>query len=43
MLAKGKDRKALHQFAKSLAKRLKPYLQGRGVNLDIDVDPIFIL
>lgn len=43
MLAKGKDHRTLHQFAKLLAGRLRPLIKGRGVNLDIDVDPIFIL
>lgn len=43
MLAKGSEPKSLHQFANVLADRLKPFIKGRGVNLDIDVDPIFIL
>ncbi len=43
MLVKGEDPKSLHKFAFGLADRLKPLLKGKGVNLDIDVDPIFIL
>ncbi len=43
MLVKGEDPKSLHKFVFGLADRLKPLLKGKGVNLDIDVDPIFIL
>ena len=43
MLAKGKSPQLLHQFAKELASRMDVQLQGKGVNLDIDVDPVFIL
>jgi hypothetical protein len=43
MLAKGKSPKLLHQFAKEMAFRLEEETKGKGVNLDIDVDPIFIL
>jgi len=43
MLAKGKSPKLLHQFAQELAFRLEEETKGKGVNLDIDVDPIFIL
>ncbi len=43
MLVKGEDPKSLHKFAFGLADILKPLLKGKGVNLDIDVDPIFIL
>jgi hypothetical protein len=43
MLAKGKSPKLLHQFAQKLALRLEDETKGKGVNLDIDVDPVFIL
>ncbi len=43
MLAKGKSSSLLHQFAKDLATRLKSQTKGEGVELDIDVDPVFIL
>jgi primosomal protein N' (replication factor Y) len=43
MLAKGTSPQSLHQFAQELAVRLEAQTKGRGVNLDIDVDPVFIL
>ncbi len=43
MLAKGKSPQLLHQFAQELASRMEVQIKGRGVNLDIDVDPVFIL
>jgi primosomal protein N' (replication factor Y) len=43
MLAKGKSPQLLHRFAKELASRMEAPLQGKGVHLDIDVDPVFIL
>ena len=43
MLAKGKTSQLLHQFAQELALLLEDQTKGRGVNLDIDVDPVFIL
>ena len=43
MLAKGKNPPLLHQFAKGLATRMEIPLREKGVQLDIDVDPIFIL
>jgi len=43
MLAKGTSPQSLHQFAQELAVRLEGQTKGRGVNLDIDVDPVFIL
>ena len=43
MLAKGKSPQVLHQFAQALASRMEAPLKGKGVNLDIDVDPVFIL
>ena len=43
MLAKGKSPKLVHQFAQELAFRLEKETKGKGVNLDIDVDPVFIL
>ncbi len=43
MLAKGKSSRMLHQFARGVAQRLEKETGGTGVNLDIDVDPIFVL
>ncbi len=43
MLVKGESPKLLHQFARELAFRLEGETKGKGVNLDIDVDPVFIL
>jgi primosomal protein N' (replication factor Y) len=43
MLAKGKASQLLHQFAQELALLAEDYTKGRGVNLDVDVDPVFIL
>jgi primosomal protein N' (replication factor Y) len=43
MLAKGKSPKLLHQFAIELACRLEDETKAKGVNLDIDVDPVFVL
>jgi primosomal protein N' (replication factor Y) len=43
MLVKGKSSPWLHQFANDLAHRLKTQAKGVGVELDIDVDPVFIL
>jgi primosomal protein N' (replication factor Y) len=43
MLAKGKSSQLLHRFAKELASRMEAPLKGKGVHLDIDVDPVFIL
>lgn len=43
MLAKGKSSPLLHQFAKELASQMEVSMKGKGVHLDIDVDPVFIL
>jgi primosomal protein N' (replication factor Y) len=43
MLAKGKSTQLLHQFARELTVRLEAQIKGKGVNLDVDVDPVFIL
>ncbi len=43
MLAKGKSHHSLHQFARHLAAQMEAMTKGKGVNLDIDVDPVFIL
>jgi primosomal protein N' (replication factor Y) len=43
MLVKGKSSQLLHQFAQELAFLLEDQTKGKGVNLDIDVDPVFIL
>jgi primosomal protein N' (replication factor Y) len=43
MLAKGKSSQLLHRFARALAAQLENEIKAKGVNLDIDVDPISIL
>jgi primosomal protein N' (replication factor Y) len=43
MLVKGNSSRLLHQFGRELAVRMEDQTQGRGVSLDIDVDPVFIL
>jgi primosomal protein N' (replication factor Y) len=43
MLLKGKSSSLLHRFGRDLAGRLEPQTKGRGVSLDIDVDPVSIL
>ena len=43
MLAKGKSPQLLHRFAKELSSKMGVLLKGKGVDLDIDVDPVFIL
>jgi len=43
MLVKGKSSQLLHQFAQELESHLEVQTRGRGVHLDIDVDPVFIL
>jgi primosomal protein N' (replication factor Y) len=43
MIAKGVNSRLLHQFAQELARKMEGQMKGRGINLDIDVDPIFIL
>jgi primosomal protein N' (replication factor Y) len=43
MLAKGKSPQLLHRFAKELSSGMDVPLKGKGVDLDIDVDPVFIL
>ncbi len=43
MLTKGKSPQLLHQFAKELSSRMDVLLKEKGVHLDIDVDPVFIL
>ncbi len=43
MIAKGKSSQLLHRFAQELRRPLELYAKGKGVNLDIDVDPVFIL
>ena len=43
MLAKGKSPQLLHQFAKELSSRMDVPLKGKGVDLNVDVDPVFIL
>jgi len=43
MLVKGKSSRLLHHFAQDLAGRLENQTKSRGVSLDIDVDPVFIL
>jgi primosomal protein N' (replication factor Y) len=43
MLAKGRSPESLHRFARELSSQMDGPLRGKGVNLDIDVDPVFIL
>lgn len=43
MLAKGVNIKLLHQFARELVRTMEDRIRGRGVHLDVDVDPVFIL
>ena len=43
MLAKGKSPRLLHRFAAALSSRMDVRLKGKGVDLDIDVDPVFVL
>jgi primosomal protein N' len=43
MLAKGVNSKILHQFAKEVMTQMEERTKGRGVNLDVDVDPVFVL
>ena len=43
MLAKGKSSRLLHQFSQALAARMEDQTKGKGISLDIDVDPVFIL
>lgn len=43
MLAKGTNVQFLHQFARELISQMEPDLKGKGVQLEVDVDPVFIL
>jgi primosomal protein N' (replication factor Y) len=43
MLAKGESPQLLHQFARGIASGMEVQIKGKGINLDIDVDPIFVL
>jgi primosomal protein N' (replication factor Y) len=43
MLLKGRSSQLLHQFAQELGSYMDAQTKGRGVHLDIDVDPVFIL
>ena len=43
MLAKGESPPLLHQFANAVTFKMEVLLKGKGVNLDIDVDPVFVL
>jgi hypothetical protein len=43
MLAKGENSKLLHQLAKELVLQMEGVTRGKGVNFEIDVDPVFIL
>jgi primosomal protein N' (replication factor Y) len=43
MLAKGVNSKLLHQFARELMTQMEERTKGKGVNLDVDVDPVFVL
>jgi primosomal protein N' (replication factor Y) len=43
MLAKGESPQLLHQFAREIASGMEVQIKKKGVNLDIDVDPVYIL
>jgi primosomal protein N' (replication factor Y) len=43
MLAKGGNSRLLHQFAKELMNQMEERTKSKGVNLDVDVDPVFVL
>ncbi len=43
MLAKGVNSRLLHQFAEALLAQMEERIKGRGVHLEVDVDPVFIL
>jgi primosomal protein N' (replication factor Y) len=43
MLAKGKNSRWLHQFARNLILQSEDLTKGKGVTLEVDVDPVFIL
>lgn len=43
MLAKGLHSKLLHQFSRELVAQIEEAIKARGVSLDVDVDPVFIL
>ncbi|MBM4341003.1 MAG: primosomal protein N' [Deltaproteobacteria bacterium] len=43
MLAKGNNSRLLHQFAQELMNQMEERTKGKGVNLDVDVDPVFVL
>ena len=43
MLAKGKNSRWLHQFARDVILQSEDLIKGKGVALEVDVDPAFIL
>ena len=43
MLAKGKNSRWLHQFARNVILQSEDFTKGKGVTLEVDVDPVFIL
>ncbi len=43
MLLKGRSSRLLHQFSQELIAHMEPQMRGKGVHLDVDVDPLFIL
>jgi primosomal protein N' (replication factor Y) len=43
MLVKGESPQLLHQFAREIMSGMEFLIKGKGVSLDIDVDPVFIL
>jgi primosomal protein N' (replication factor Y) len=43
MLAKGKSSRALHQYARELYLLTEDKIREKGITLDIDVDPVYIL
>ncbi len=43
MLVRGTSPQLLHRFAEELLLRMEEHLRGRGLHLEVDVDPVFIL
>lgn len=43
MLVRGMNSRLLHQFAEQLILQMEKSLRGKGIHLEVDVDPVFIL